>query len=267
MFNMNNMNMQNNMNNMSMQNNMNNMIMQNNMNMMNMNMQNNINMNNMSMQNNMNNINMNGNYNLYLQNMMKNNNINMMNNMNNINMNGNYNPLNQNMMKNNNMNMMNNNINPNMMQLNMFNMKSHKPFNMMNMNMNLNNNMRNNMMINMMPPPKINAHPNYNKKSNQIVGIESVIPINVISKDIINDQQYDIITQVCVEAIKQDKRNIALYCTEKIMSKLKGQWFVLINDINEKNYEFSFSKISFKNILLFQYRNKIVYVSPLKYKK
>ncbi len=170
--------------------------------------------------------------------------------------------------QNNFMNNMNRNLNLKNNMNNANNMNMINNMNMMNMNNN-NINMNNinliqmmfqmNQMKNAMNP----INKNCNKKLNQIIGIESVRPFK-ISEGIINDCEYDIITQICVEAIKENKDNIALYCTEKIKSKLKGQWFVLIHDLNDGNYEFNFSKIKFDNILKFQYKNKIVYVTPIK---
>ena len=104
------------------------------------------------------------------------------------------------------------------------------------------------------------------QKSNeldQIISIESVIPLKIVSKNIINDEQYDVITQICVDAIKEKKEDLALYCTEKIQEKIKGQWFVFINDINADNYEFKFSNIKWVNTLVFRYKKKIIYVNRL----
>ena len=98
-------------------------------------------------------------------------------------------------------------------------------------------------------------------KLNKILEIGSMIPINKC-KDIYNDKEYDEITQTCVTAVRENVENISKFCTEKIKQKLKGQWFVLIQDVNN-NSEFSFTKIQFKNILSFQYYDKIFYISRL----
>ena len=98
-------------------------------------------------------------------------------------------------------------------------------------------------------------------KLNKILEIGSMIPINKC-KDIYNDKEYDEITQTCVTAVRENVENISKFCTEKIKQKLKGQWFVLIQDVNN-NSEFSFTKIQFKNILSFQYCDKIFYISRL----
>ena len=186
----------------------------------------------------------------------------MPNSMANINMNGNMKMMN-------NVNMMNPMYmnNGNMMNMNMNNMNFMNNMNNMNMQMMMmmmkNKQLMNNMQFNNQNQ-MIQYQKNNNKKLNQIVGIESVIPIQTTSKDIIDDKQYDIITQICVEAIKDKKKDIASYCTEKIMNKLKGQWFVLIHNSNEDNFEFRFSKFQYKKLLIFQYGEKIVYVLPLK---
>ena len=148
----------------------------------------------------------------------------------------------------NNMNMINNNFFPNNLMNN---------FNPMNQRIFSNNNFPVNI--------KINSCPNNNsKKLNQIIGIESVIPINIVPKNIISEHEYDVITQVCIEAIKEKRKNVTQYCTQKIMNKINGQWFILICHIKDNNFEFKFSKIKEENILIFQYSEKIVYVCRLK---
>ena len=97
-------------------------------------------------------------------------------------------------------------------------------------------------------------------KLNKILEIGSMIPINNCRD--ITDKEYDEITQTCVTAVRENVENISKFCTEKIKQKLKGQWFVLIQDVND-NSEFSFTKIQFKNILSFQYCDKIFYISRL----
>ena len=193
--------------------------------------------------------------------------------MNNFNMNFNY-------LMNNKMNMMNyNNFNPLMINYQM--MMIHNNMNKMNGNnmkkMNFSNpminnfnqkcfpiNQNSNLKYNMIKNNHINNNINNNniqeKKLNQIVGIESVIPIHVPSKKVINEHEYDIITQICVEAIKNKRDDITQYCTEKIIDKIKGQWFILIHNYNDNNYEFKFSKIKDNNILIFKFREKIIYV-------
>ena len=207
------------------------MMMMNNMNMM---------MNNMNpMNNNMNNMNVM-------------NNMNLMNGMNNLN--------NMNGMKN--MNNMNNNqfmgIMFNIMQNNLMHMNFKTNPNMMNI-MNNNNNFQNNMP--QLPNPTQSKMSNSAKKLNKIIRIESVIRIN--KSKYINDEQYDVITQICSDALNEEKINnneIAIYCTEKIKKKIKGQWFVLIQNVDDNNFDFGFSKIKFENILIFKYREKIIYI-------
>ena len=157
---------------------------------------------------------------------------------------------NNNFMNMNNMNsnnfQLNNNFNPQMNQLQIFN-------NMNNNNMNSNQNNQNN-------------SNNKDLKLNKIIGIESMIPINNC-KHKYNNKEYDEITQACITAIKQKEeikiKNISEFCVEKIKEKLKGQWFVLVQDINEQNLEFGFSLIKNKDILSFRYSNNIFYVSRL----
>ena len=99
-------------------------------------------------------------------------------------------------------------------------------------------------------------------KLNKIMEIGSMTPINNC-KDIYTDKEYDEITQTCVTAVRENVKNIPKFCTERIKEKLEGQWFVLVQYADDKNLEFSFTKMQFKNILSFQYRDKIFYVSCL----
>ena len=106
-------------------------------------------------------------------------------------------------------------------------------------------------------------------KLNKIIEIGSMIPLNNCEDiwDIYTDKEYNEITQVCVNAIREKVENISKYCAEKIKEKLKGQWFVLVSEDTDINFEFGFTKINFKNILSFQYNNKIFYISCLNRKK
>ena len=194
------------------------------------------------------------------------NNMNIMNNMNNLNFQFlyffyNFVKINPNFMesimnnKNNNMNM------NNLIQMNFEN----NPI----INMNIMNNINNfNNNIPIISKPNESSMNNNDKNLKKIIKIESVILINK-SKDI-NDEQYDMITQICSNAINEEKDlkiDIAIYCAEKIRKKFNGQWFVLIQNKDDKNFEFGFSKIKFKNILIFQNKEKIIYITPLNIKK
>ena len=157
-------------------------------------------------------------------------------------------------------NFMENKINYNINNLIEMNSKNN-PMIEMNM-MDINNNFNNNIEI----ISKIIQSNNNNsdKKLNQNIKNELIILINA-SKNI-NDEQYDVITQICSNVINEEdiiKNDIANYCSEKIKKKLKGEWFVLIQNINDNNFDFGFSKIKFKNFLIFQYREKIIYITPL----
>jgi len=144
----------------------------------------------------------------------------------------------------------------NQMQINQINkMNQQNQMNQMmsNMNMNINNSNFN-----------INSKYN-NEKLSQIVSLETVMPIHPC-KDKYNDKQYQIITDICINAIKDnniDRKDIAIYCAEKIKMKLKGQWFVLIQNINEQNFDFRFSTIKFDDLIIFKYKENYIYVSQL----
>ena len=132
-------------------------------------------------------------------------------------------------------------------------------------NMNINNMMMNNMHQNF---PNMNNNmlmePNKDIKLNKLLNIASVIPINKCS-DKYSDKEFDEIIQVCMVAIKDKVEDLPKFCVEKIKEKLKGQWFVLVSDINDKNFEFGFSlQINDKDIIIFRCGNKIFYVSSIK---
>ena len=128
----------------------------------------------------------------------------------------------------------------------------------------INNNMMNNNMMNNNQFQIKNGTTTFKRdlKLNKILEIGSMIPINNCN-GLYTDKEYDEITQTCVTAVRENVENISKFCTERIKEKLKGQWFVLIQDANNKNSEFSFTKINFKNILSFQYSDKIFYISRL----
>ena len=161
---------------------------------------------------------------------------------------------------NNNNNFMNNN--------NMINNNNFQPFQSQNLPniqqpmSSINNNMLNNDFSNINNP---NSNQNKIKdpkhlKLNKIVQIESALPIYNYKY---NDKEFDVITQICITAVRDNLDDIANFCSEKIKEKLKGQWFVLVRDKNIENFEYCFSHIKNKDILIFQFREKIFYVSSL----
>ena len=149
-----------------------------------------------------------------------------------------------------------------------FNQNNNFNFPMMNqqmINMNINNMMMNHLHQNF---PNMNNNmliePNKDIKLNKLLNIASVIPINKCS-DKYSDKEFDEIIQVCMVAIKDKVEDLPKFCVEKIKEKLKGQWFVLVSDINDKNFEFGFSlQINDKDIIIFRCGNKIFYVSSIK---
>ena len=163
----------------------------------------------------------------------------MNNNMNGINMNMNM-PNQINMM-----NFMNNNfMYPHLMQINQMNQMMLK--------------MKNNQNF------EINSQSS-NEKLTQIVGLETVVAINPC-KHKYTDEIYQKITEICINAIKDkniDRKDIAIYCAEKIKEKLKGQWFVLIQNEKDQNFDFRFSLINFYDMIIFKYRENYIYVSQL----
>ena len=158
--------------------------------------------------------------------------------------------LNNPMILNNNLMMMNNpimmnNINPMMM--------NHNP-------MMMNNNMPsqfNNINVNMLRQK--NEDLNLNK-------IQEIASLQFINKcnDKYTEDQLDKIIQICLTAVRDKINDLPKFCAEKIKEKLKGQWLVLIQDINNNNFEFSFSsQIKYKDMIIFKYIDKIFYISSL----
>ena len=158
--------------------------------------------------------------------------------------------LNNPMILNNNLMMMNNpimmnNINPMMM--------NHNP-------MMMNNNMPsqfNNINVNMLRQKKEDE--NLNK-------IQEIASLQFINKcnDKYTEDQLDKIIQICLTAVRDKINDLPKFCAEKIKEKLKGQWLVLIQDINNNNFEFSFSsQIKYKDMIIFKYIDKIFYISSL----
>ena len=111
-----------------------------------------------------------------------------------------------------------------------------------------------------------NTNTNLNdEKLNQIVGLESVILIN-LCKDKYSDEKYQEISHICVNTIKDDnidRNNIAIYCAEKLKMKFKGQWFVLIQNEKDHNFDFRFSNINLGDMIIFKYKENYIYVSQL----
>ena len=164
-------------------------------------------------------------------------------------MNNNFNGINMNM-PNQIWNLMNSNFgNLKLMQMNNQLIQMNQIFN----NMNINN-------------ITYNTNTNLNdEKLNQIVGLESVILIN-LCKDKYSDEKYQEISHICVNTIKDDnidRNNIAIYCAEKLKMKFKGQWFVLIQNEKDQNFDFRFSNINLGYMIIFKYKENYIYVSQL----
>ena len=202
---------------------------------------------------------LNNNNNMIIQRNMPNNNLQLMkhNSMPEFKSNNNM-KMNSNMMANNNVIINNNIMNNNMMINN----------NMMNNNMMANNNMMNNNMMNNNMPFQVSnfnknimVHKKESLKLNKIKKIESMQFINKC-QDKYTEQELDIIIKNCMTAVKEKINDLPKFCAEKIKEKLKGQWLVLIQDKNNKNFEFGFSShINYKDMIIFQYDNKIFYLS------
>ena len=131
---------------------------------------------------------------------------------------------------------------------------------------NMNNNIINNMPQNF---PNMNNNngmlmqPNKDIKLNKILNISSIIPINKC-KDKYTEKQFDEITKICMVALKDNVDDLPKFCVEKIKEKLKGQWFVLVRNIKDNNFEFGFSlQIKYKDIIIFRCCDIIFYVSSL----
>ena len=131
---------------------------------------------------------------------------------------------------------------------------------------NMNNNIINNMPQNFQNMNNNNGilmQPNKDIKLNKILNISSIIPINKC-KDKYTEKQFDEITKICMVALKDNVDDLPKFCVEKIKEKLKGQWFVLVRNINDNNFEFGFSlQIKYKDIIIFRCCDIIFYVSSL----
>ena len=163
--------------------------------------------------------------------------------------------LNNPMILNNNLMMMNNpmmmnNINPMMNNINPM-MMNHNPM----------------MMNNNMPPQFNNINVNMlrqKKEDENLNKIQEIASLQFINKcnDKYTEDQLDKIIQICLTAVRDKINDLPKFCAEKIKEKLKGQWLVLIQDKNNKNFEFGFSShINYKDMIIFQYDNKIFYLS------
>ena len=156
--------------------------------------------------------------------------------------------LNNNLMMMNNPMMMNN-INP--MVMNNINpmMMNHNPM----------------MMNNNMPPQFNNINVNMlrqKKEDENLNKIQEIASLQFINKcnDKYTEDQLDKIIQICLTAVRDKINDLPKFCAEKIKEKLKGQWLVLIQDINNNNFEFSFSsQIKYKDMIIFKYIDKIFY--------
>ena len=184
----------------------------------------------------------------------------MMNNFNNMNNNMNNMSIPNNINNFNNMSMMNNMNMPMMNDMNMINIPNDQAisFNSISQSPNvLFNNILNNAMINK------NQNKNQEIKLNNLLELQSVTEINRPTNKY-SYEEYEVITKICNNAMIQRDEidDLAGYCSQKIKENLKkGQWFVLVKDLNSiNNYEFCFSQIKENDMIIFQCKDTIFYV-------
>ena len=108
------------------------------------------------------------------------------------------------------------------------------------------------------------GYTNLNRFNNENLNKEKSFMKNSIIKmqtpfKIIN--KMNSIFNICIEEINKygDVNNII----QNLINNLNGFWFVLIADKFDKDYEFKFTEILFEDLLIFQYKDKIIYISEL----
>ena len=187
----------------------------------------------------------------------------MNNNMNN--MNNNMNNMNNNMNNmNNNMNNMNNNMN-NMNNNNMNNMNNNNIHNNNMNNMNQMNNMNNNNQMNFNQNNQNNFGGQMNNQfnNNNMNNMNNLNNIKILKEIPKLGNKRDAILNICKMSIDNGKAlpQVPEDITTKLKGKFDGEWFALITQIQNGNFDFKFSE--FDNTLAFQYQGYEIYVCPL----
>lgn len=79
----------------------------------------------------------------------------------------------------------------------------------------------------------------------------------------INDKEYQIIVEACIETQDKNPLPISVMCMDKIKNQLKGEWFVFVISEEESNYDFFLSYTYEDCFLTFKYGNNIFQICRL----
>ena len=133
-----------------------------------------------------------------------------------------------------------------------------------------NHNMINNMNNNNFP---INTNNNNGNTNNKKIINAKIEPIYFI-KEANNSNEIKTIGLMCESAIIQNLKNpnpsfdfIANTISENLKQSFKDShrvWFVLVSENNETDFDFKFTEIDLKKLIIYRYNNLHIYVCSLK---
>ena len=126
----------------------------------------------------------------------------------------------------------------------------------------------NNQMNNQMNFPNLQNQVN-NQFNNQMNIQNEPIPDNSPDQDItilkngkIKEDQIYIVAKICKSVIESNNNNYQII-TQKLKQAFNTEWFVIISESNDNNFEFKFSEINDEDVMVFQYKQFIVYICSI----
>ena len=80
----------------------------------------------------------------------------------------------------------------------------------------------------------------------------------------INDYEYQIIVESCIEAQDNNLFQVSQNCIKNIKKKINGEWLVFISKDNDVNYDFSLTFIVNQCYAVFKYKGNQFQVCQFK---
>ena len=111
-----------------------------------------------------------------------------------------------------------------------------------------------------------------NCQLNQLKNSQKNYKIQKGTNLIFNNKIYKYISELCIGSIdfisnstQKDIKKIQAKIITKYLNKLiKAEWFVLINDLNERNiFEFSYTELNKEDLIIFEYKTYKIYICLL----
>ena len=97
----------------------------------------------------------------------------------------------------------------------------------------------------------------YGKSKSEEINNPNKFKIELLQKgDKINDKEYNIIINICLDLVKNNNEGISMKCVNEIRNKIGGEWFAFISDEMDDNFDFYFSDVTKGRFVIFNCGNQ-----------